>query len=81
MKYSFVLAALVAAVTAQDLSLIPECAQDCIKSGMKEVGCKDEDYACACEKKTELQTEAAPCAIAACGDKIGAYLPTAHPDN
>ncbi|KAF6835091.1 CFEM domain-containing protein [Colletotrichum plurivorum] len=70
MKYTIVLAALTACVAAQDPSIIPECARDCLlKATASATTCKDGDYSCTCkpENKVAIQSAATGCVIAACG--------------
>ncbi|KAI8246913.1 hypothetical protein K4K55_000059 [Colletotrichum sp. SAR 10_96] len=70
MKYSFALAALAALVVAQDASIIPECARDCLsKATASATSCKEGDYACTCkpDNKAAIQSAATSCVIAACG--------------
>ncbi|KAL2261671.1 hypothetical protein VTK26DRAFT_3633 [Humicola hyalothermophila] len=65
MKYAAALAALAAAVSAQDLSSIPECAHECISNAMDEAGFGS-DYQRACSEMESLITTAAPCVLGAC---------------
>lgn len=45
-----VLALFAVAVTAQDLSGLPECAKPCFIDNFPKSGCKDKsDYACLCQ--------------------------------
>ncbi|KAF4922847.1 hypothetical protein CGCVW01_v005058 [Colletotrichum viniferum] len=70
MKYSFAIAALAALVVAQDASIIPECARDCLsKATASATSCKEGDYACTCksDNKAAIQSAATSCVIAACG--------------
>lgn len=70
MKYSFAFAALAALVAAQDPSIIPECARDCLlKATASATTCKDGDYTCTCkpENKAAIQGAATSCVVAACG--------------
>ena len=72
MKVTLILAALVAAVAAQDLAAlaaeIPACAKPALDEAAAAVGCSATDYACQCgEKKQQITIEASPKVIEACG--------------
>ncbi|KAF6824766.1 CFEM domain-containing protein [Colletotrichum musicola] len=80
MKYTIVLAALAACIAAQDPSIIPECARDCLlKATASATTCKDGDYSCTCkpENKAAIQSAATSCVIAACG--VDKALSTSSP--
>jgi len=71
MKYSAVaLAAFVAVASAQDISIIPECALPCIDKAALKVCTSKDDYKCICEKKDSLVGSATTCVIGACGADV-----------
>ncbi|KAK0735402.1 hypothetical protein B0T21DRAFT_255169, partial [Apiosordaria backusii] len=71
MKYPAALLALVAAVSAQDISIFPECSLDCIIKGIGAgTDCELTDFACVCENTQSLVTSATPCVLSACGPDV-----------
>ncbi|KAK4645729.1 hypothetical protein QC761_204130 [Podospora bellae-mahoneyi] len=71
MKYTAALLALAAAVSAQDISIFPECSLDCIISGIGSgTSCELTDFACVCENTQSLITSATPCVLEACGADV-----------
>lgn len=79
MQFSAVILALAAAVTAQET--ITACggkAQQCIEDAIAgSDACEEGDIACACQNIDEIQQEATPCVIEACGsaDEASTYTP------
>ncbi|TDZ33769.1 hypothetical protein C8034_v011980 [Colletotrichum sidae] len=70
MKYAVALAALAAVVAAQDPSIIPECARECLlKATASASSCQAGDYACTClpENKAAISNAATSCVVGACG--------------
>ena len=71
MKYTTALVATLAAaaagVSAQDISIFPECSLDCIMNAIGDTPCDVTDFACVCENKESLTQGAAPCVISSCG--------------
>ncbi|KAK4203033.1 hypothetical protein QBC40DRAFT_304616 [Triangularia verruculosa] len=71
MKYTTALLALAAAVSAQDISIFPECSLDCIIKGIGSgTSCELTDFACVCENTESLVKEATPCVLGACGAEV-----------
>lgn len=71
MKYSAVaVAAFVAIASAQDISIIPECALPCIDKAALKVCNSKEDFKCICENKESLVGAATTCVIGACGAEV-----------
>ncbi|KAK4181510.1 hypothetical protein QBC36DRAFT_296671 [Triangularia setosa] len=71
MKYTAALLALAAAVSAQDISIFPECSLDCIIEGIGSgTDCELTDFACVCENTQSLVTSATPCVLGACGADV-----------
>ncbi|CAP72989.1 uncharacterized protein PODANS_2_4130 [Podospora anserina S mat+] len=76
MKYTAALLALAAAVSAQDISIFPECSLDCIISGIGSgTSCELTDFACVCENTQSLITSATPCVLEACGADVALSTP------
>ncbi|KAK5660180.1 hypothetical protein OQA88_13650 [Cercophora sp. LCS_1] len=69
MKYTApVLAALVALVSAQDLSSIPACAKTCIDDAVKSAtSCGATDVSCICASLDAVTQAATGCVLGACG--------------
>ncbi|KAI0536176.1 hypothetical protein GGR58DRAFT_405861 [Xylaria digitata] len=69
MKYTITaLAFVAAAVSAQSLSDIPECATSCINDARtSETNCAADDYACICRNIDALTAAATTCVLDACG--------------
>ncbi len=57
MKATYVLAALVAAVSAQDLSSIPSCVTNCLVKAVPATGCGLTDFKCVCQHSSALTTQ------------------------
>ncbi|TGJ83194.1 hypothetical protein E0Z10_g5572 [Xylaria hypoxylon] len=72
MKYTVAaLAFAAAAVSAQSLSDIPECAVPCIDDARtKGTNCAVDDYKCICSNIEALTAAATPCVLSACGAEI-----------
>ena len=71
MKYSAVVVALLGAAVAQDLSMIPECAQGCITDAVStSTNCKADDFPCICKNQNALIGGATPCVIEKCGADV-----------
>lgn len=69
MKFAIVAAAILSVAVADDTFGFPECAfTKCLKPAAAKVApnCAQDDFACICKKKDDLQTEAAPCVISKC---------------
>lgn len=79
MKYSAaVITAILGFVAAQDISIIPECAQSCITDAVASAtDCGATDYKCVCDNKDALVGAATPCVIKSCGADVatGMSLP------
>jgi len=70
MQYSFKALALLTIAglaAAQDLSLIPDCAQNCIKKAGAALGCGATDYHCLCDNQAKLTATAGPCILTESG--------------
>lgn len=83
MKYSIIIAALVAAVAAQDLAAlaaeIPACAKPALDAAATAVGCTATDYACQCgAKKEQITISASPKVIEACGTEAQRTSSNSH---
>ncbi|KAL1875787.1 hypothetical protein Daus18300_002978 [Diaporthe australafricana] len=71
MKVTLLAAGLVAAVFAQDLSSIPECARTCLTDAITQDGqCQATDSACVCGRIDSLTTLATSCVLTACGQDV-----------
>lgn len=71
MKVTLLAAGLVAAVYAQDLSSIPECARTCLTDAISQDGkCQATDAACVCGRIDQLTTLATSCVLSACGQDV-----------
>lgn len=79
MKYSAaVITAILGFAVAQDISIIPECAQSCITDAISSAtNCGATDYACVCKNQNALIGAATPCVIKECGADVatGKVLP------
>ncbi|KAK3935879.1 hypothetical protein QBC46DRAFT_421103 [Diplogelasinospora grovesii] len=78
MKYFTVLTTLLAAAMAQDISIIPACAQPCIIAAVgNATTCQVTDFKCICANKAALITAATPCVLDKCGLDVatGQVLP------
>lgn len=79
MKYSVAVVAAVAGLTsAQDIGIIPACAQPCIISAVQSsTNCAVTDYPCICTNENALIAAASPCVIQSCGADVatGQVLP------
>ncbi|KAK3899678.1 hypothetical protein C8A05DRAFT_36688 [Staphylotrichum tortipilum] len=69
MKYTSAILALAsaAAVSAQDISVFPECALPCIISAVGTTSCAATDFACVCKNMDAVKTGATPCVVDKCG--------------
>lgn len=68
MKYAFAAVALAAFARAQGLADIPECAQPCLESAIKDnTSCDVSDLACVCKNFDALQGDAQACVLKECG--------------
>lgn len=68
MKYAFVAIALAAAVHAQTIDDVPECAIPCLDDAIaSETDCATDDYPCVCENFDAIQGVATSCVISECG--------------
>lgn len=68
MKYAFVAIALAAAVHAQTIDDVPECAIPCLDDAIaSETDCATDDYPCVCENFEAIQGVATSCVISECG--------------
>ncbi|GAW18354.1 hypothetical protein ANO14919_078290 [Xylariales sp. No.14919] len=72
MKYSVAaLAFAAAAVSAQSLSDIPQCASSCINDARTQnTDCAADDYKCICSNIQVLSTAATSCVLSACGQDV-----------
>lgn len=71
MKFTLALAAFVAAVYGQTVDDIPSCAIPCLDDAIEnDTTCAVTDYACACQNFDQLEVDAAPCIIDACGEDV-----------
>ncbi|KKY35741.1 putative extracellular membrane 8-cysteine cfem [Diaporthe ampelina] len=71
MKVTLLAAGLVAAVFAQDLSSIPQCAQSCLTDAISQDGqCQATDTSCVCGRIDALTTLATSCVLSACGQDV-----------
>ncbi|KAG7289402.1 hypothetical protein NEMBOFW57_005773 [Staphylotrichum longicolle] len=68
MKYTAALVALAAAtVSAQDISVFPECSLPCIITAVGTTSCAATDFACVCKNMEAVKTAATPCVVDKCG--------------
>ncbi|KAK8029973.1 hypothetical protein PG993_011264 [Apiospora rasikravindrae] len=70
MKYAFTAVALIAAVSAQDMSGIPSCAVPCIQSAAATTSCSATDYKCICNDVDAIQGAASSCVMEKCGATV-----------
>ncbi|KAK7959539.1 uncharacterized protein PG986_004393 [Apiospora aurea] len=70
MKYAFTAVALIAAVSAQDMSGIPACAVPCIQSAAATTSCSATDYKCICNDVDAIQGAASSCVMDKCGATV-----------
>jgi hypothetical protein len=54
MKYTVILAAVVAVTTAHSIADLPSCSLDCLSNAVKGLGCDLTDFACSCKKAEQL---------------------------
>ena len=71
MQYAAVALAFFAAVAAADdiadlVTQLPACALPCFQAATGEIGCKDGDFACQCEKVDEFTKAVLPCVTKQC---------------
>lgn len=68
MKYALVAVALAAAVHAQTIDDVPECAIPCLDDAIEsETDCATDDYPCVCANFEAIQGVATSCVISECG--------------
>ncbi|KAJ4263006.1 hypothetical protein NW762_006619 [Fusarium torreyae] len=71
MKYSFAIAALVAAVSAQSLGDVPKCAIPCLDDAIaSKTKCDKTDLACVCKDFDSVRSAATSCVIEKCGSDV-----------
>ncbi|KAH6626752.1 hypothetical protein B0J18DRAFT_148962 [Chaetomium sp. MPI-SDFR-AT-0129] len=72
MKYTTaVLALAAAAVSAQDISIFPECSLPCIIDGIGTTSCATTDFVCVCKNMDAIKQAATPCVVEKCGIDVG----------
>ncbi|SPQ21330.1 2461d8e8-3d69-4add-9b41-b34b3ba55141 [Thermothielavioides terrestris] len=67
MKYTVALLALTAGISAQDISILPECSRQCILDAIGKTSCAATDFACACKNMDVIKASATPCVVQKCG--------------
>ncbi|KAF4495436.1 extracellular membrane, CFEM domain containing protein [Fusarium agapanthi] len=71
MKYSFAIAALATAVSAQSLSDVPKCAIPCLDDAItSKTDCKTTDLTCVCKSFDDVRSAATSCVITKCGSDV-----------
>ncbi|KAG5804908.1 hypothetical protein H9Q71_010513 [Fusarium xylarioides] len=71
MKYSFAIAALATAVSAQSLADVPKCAIPCLDDAItSKTDCKTTDLTCVCKNFDEIRSSATGCVITKCGSDV-----------
>ncbi|KAI1390463.1 uncharacterized protein F4822DRAFT_151617 [Hypoxylon trugodes] len=71
MRYITPIVALIALVSAQYLSDIPECALPCIDTARAgSTNCESDDYICICENKNTVASAGTSCVLRACGIQV-----------
>ncbi|POS75415.1 hypothetical protein DHEL01_v206186 [Diaporthe helianthi] len=71
MKLTLLAAGLVAAVFAQDLTNIPECARSCLMNAITQDGqCQPTNTACVCGRIDQLTGLATGCVLSGCGQDV-----------
>ncbi|KAF9774859.1 hypothetical protein IL306_007103 [Fusarium sp. DS 682] len=71
MKYSFAIAALAAAVSAQSLADVPKCAIPCLDDAIaSETKCDKTDLTCVCKNFDDVRSAATGCVISKCGSDV-----------
>ena len=69
MKYTTALIALATAVSAQDISVFPQCSLSCIVSAVGTTTCGT-DFECVCKDMEAVKAAALPCVTEACGEDV-----------
>ncbi|KAF5714010.1 extracellular membrane CFEM domain-containing protein [Fusarium mundagurra] len=71
MKYSFAIAALATAVSAQSLADVPKCAIPCLDDAItSKTDCKTTDLTCVCKSFDDVRSAATSCVITKCGSDV-----------
>ncbi|KAF4944025.1 hypothetical protein FGADI_12970 [Fusarium gaditjirri] len=71
MKYSFAIAALAAAVSAQTLGDVPKCAIPCLDDAIaSKTKCDKTDLTCVCKNFDDVRSAATGCVITKCGSDV-----------
>lgn len=71
MKYSFAIAALAAAVSAQSLGDVPKCAIPCLDDAIaSKTKCDKTDLTCVCKNFDDVRSAATSCVITKCGSDV-----------
>ena len=68
MKTSLIISALTALVAAQGIADLPACSLSCLTTAISGLGCGITDFACSCQKASELTPVVTPCVQTACSD-------------
>ena len=68
MKTSLIVSALTALVAAQGIADLPACSLSCLTTAISGLGCGITDFACSCQKASELTPVVSPCVQTACSD-------------
>jgi hypothetical protein len=66
MKYTIILATLLAFVAAQTIDGLPICSVGCLKNAMSKAGCATTDTTCTCSKADAINEDITPCIERAC---------------
>lgn len=68
MKSTLILATLTALVAAQGIADLPSCSLSCLTTAITGLECGITDFACSCQKSSELTPVVTPCVQSACSD-------------
>ena len=80
MKYTTAILTLAAAVSAQDISVFPECSLPCIVTAVGTTSCAATDFSCVCKNMDAIKTAATPCVVDKCGVDVAlSASPTPSP--
>lgn len=68
MKSAIILTALTAIVASQGIADLPTCSLGCLTTAISGLGCGITDFACSCQKASQLTPVVTPCVQSACSD-------------
>ncbi|KAJ4359160.1 hypothetical protein N0V95_002412 [Ascochyta clinopodiicola] len=68
MKYTIFISAITAFTAAQTITDLPPCSLECLASAIGGLDCDLTDFACSCQKASQLTPVVTPCVQNACAD-------------